>query len=124
MPKISLKVPLQRKKYNAAIKEAEYKVLATEYEKQNAENHLLARLESALSAHTDAERREQLYREQIETAEQASRLLMTDYSAAGNDFEEILRMQKLILKYKKDLIKAQKDWNLAVAEIAFLAAAM
>ena len=47
-------------------------------------------------------------------------ILITGYSTAGKDFEELLRMERMILKYSLELEKARADQNTAVAYLNYL----
>jgi cobalt-zinc-cadmium efflux system outer membrane protein len=46
---------------------------------------------------------------------------LAQYSTAGTNFEEVLRMDRQLLNYKLDLEKARVDQNTFVAKINYLA---
>jgi hypothetical protein len=51
---------------------------------------------------------------------QAMQILQTDYATNNKDFEEVLRMEKRLLKYALELEKARADNNASVAFITYL----
>ncbi len=120
MPVMSIKIPLYRGKYKAQVKEAGLNLEAMESLEDEQRNELQTNLERAWVAHSDAGRRIKLYREQIKVAGQARQILIKAYSADGKDFEEILRVQRMLLNYELEIIKAVKDKNTAVAKIKSL----
>ena len=61
-----------------------------------------------------------LYKHLLMLSVQARDILLADYTSAGIDFEEILRMERKILKYALELEKARADQNTAVAYINYL----
>lgn len=120
MPKVMLKLPLFKSKYEAAIQEQEYKVLALEEKKEDAALQLLTALEQGFTDYRRAKRQIALYREQIDLANRALDLLVTVYSTDSKDFEELLRMERQILSDQLAILKAQKEGNVAVAFIESL----
>jgi len=53
-------------------------------------------------------------------ANQAVDILVAGYTTAEKDFEEVLRMEKKVLKYALELEKARADQNTAVAYLDYL----
>ncbi|MCZ6900119.1 MAG: hypothetical protein O7F74_07760, partial [Bacteroidetes bacterium] len=53
-------------------------------------------------------------------AKQSLDILLAEYTSAGSDFEEILRMDRQVLKYALELEKARADQNTSVAYIQYL----
>lgn len=117
MPMITMKIPLFRGKYRAQVNEASLNLLALESMEEEVQNMLQTRLDMAWVEYDDANRRILLYNEQLEIANQVQTILIEAYSADGKEFEEILRVQRMILKYELELIKAVADKNTAVAQI-------
>ena len=68
----------------------------------------------------DASRRIDLYNKQTELANQAMDILYSEYSTSGKDFEEVLRMERRLLKYSLELEKALADKQAAMAFITYL----
>jgi cobalt-zinc-cadmium efflux system outer membrane protein len=120
MPMMSVSLPIYRKKYNGQYKEQQ--LLSEMYEAEHLDkgNMLNSKLQMAVADMTDADNRLSLYREQMRIAEQALQILVDAYSTGGKDFEEILRIQRMLLKYQLETAKAIKDKNTAVAAMEAL----
>ncbi len=115
MPMATVTIPLWRKKYTSSVREAEFLHHSVTVQKQDAGNELLVSYEDALKDFRDAERRIQLFNDLQQLAQQALNILMVQYTTAGNDFEELLRMQRQMLDYRLRLLDAIVDQNVAVA---------
>lgn len=120
MPKVMLKLPLFKSKYEAAIKEQEYKALSLKEKEKDTELQLLTALEQGFTEYRTAKRQIALFREQIDLAERALDLLVTVYSTDNKDFEELLRMERQILSDQLAILKAQKQGNVAVSFVESL----
>ena len=122
MPMVSVSIPIYRKKYKAMSREAELNQQAAGQRRENTVNQLTTQWTTALRDLDDASRRTELYREQSDLARQTLNLLMTGYSASGQDFEEVLRVQQQLLDYQLQLVTAVVDQHMAVAMLEMLAA--
>ncbi|MCA9732362.1 MAG: TolC family protein [Deferribacteres bacterium] len=120
MPMISMTLPLFRKKYTAAVKEAQLKQMNFKLQKQNMENSLVSAFESTVFQVVQARRFYELNLTQIAKTRQAIDLLATAYSNSGKDFDEVLRMQLQLLKYEMARATAVKDYYTAVAKYNYL----
>lgn len=120
MPMVSISLPIYRKKYTAMQNEARYNLQSLQEDRTNIENILIADYQDARWTYSDALSRIQLYNEQIKKSESALNILITAYSSDNIDFEEVLRMQQQILKYQIQLIKAEADLRVALAEINYV----
>lgn len=117
MPMATVSIPLWRKKYNASVKEAGFMREAAAEQKKETENQLLVSYEEALKDFNDAKRRIDLFRKQTELAQQALNILIVQYTTAGLDFEEVLRMQQTLLNYRLKGLDAVVDANVAAAMV-------
>ena len=120
LPQIGVRIPLYRSKYKAMVKESELRKEAVQFEKENTTNQFQTDFEKTYRDYRDAKRRMKLYRQLLMPSVQARDILIADYTSAGKDFEEILRMERKILKYALELEKARADQNTAVAYINYL----
>ncbi len=116
MPMFSMTIPLYRKKYSAAVKEAKLIQSRFTLQKQNTENLLFSAYDLSLFKIDRARQEFVLYSEQIIKTQQAINLLHTAYSTSGKDFEEVLRMQQQLLKYEMAQATAVQEYNTALAE--------
>jgi len=121
-PMLGVSLPIYRSKYRALVEEARWQREAVEQEKTAAQNRLETQLATGWRDYQDAQRRVALYQRLQQIAQQALSLLITEYSSAGKAFEEVLRMERLKLKYALELEKARADVNEAVAFIEMLMA--
>lgn len=119
-PKVGISVPLYRKKYKAMVMEAKYKLQSTEQSYTGKENELYMLVEVAHRDYLDGNRRIQLFREQLQLSQQALDILLAEYTTKGKNFEEVLRMERKILKYALELDKARADNNAAFAFMNYL----
>jgi len=119
-PKIGLTIPLYRNKYKAMIKEVVYLETAKELEQLNKSNMLKSLFEKGWKDYRDGERRIHLFHSQLELARKALHLLETNYATGNKNFEEILRMERKLLKYNLELEKAKADKQAAVSFISYL----
>jgi cobalt-zinc-cadmium efflux system outer membrane protein len=120
VPMISLRIPLYRKKYKAQKREASLNQESWKNMGIEERRKLQSQLETVWVSYIDAGRRISLYRNQSKIAEQTQNILVETYSTDGKDFEEILRVQRMLLKYELQIITALKDKNTAVAKIETL----
>jgi len=119
-PKIGMTIPLYRKKYTAMAKEAVLMQEAFENKKLAKTNSLESVFEKVFKEYEDANRRIDLYKKQEILAERAIQMLETEYSTHGKDFEELLRMEKRLLRYSLELEKARSDKQASIAFINYL----
>ena len=117
MPMISVSLPIYRKKYNAMEREAEYMIEAAQFEQESMANELKLMLQEAWYEYLDAQRRIKLFHRQTKILQQTQDLQLTTFTAAGTDFEEVLRIQRELFDYRLELIRAIVENNIAVAEI-------
>jgi outer membrane protein, heavy metal efflux system len=120
LPKVGISIPLYRKKYKALVKEASFRVEGAKFEREDQINALSSFFEIGYKDFRDGERRVKLYIEQLRLSEQALDILLAEYSTDGKNFEEVLRMERKVLKYDLELDKAKSDRNAAVAFINYL----
>lgn len=120
LPTIGVKIPLYRKKYDALIKEKEIAKESVSLKKENLSNELKTGLANSFRDYDDAVRRVDLYIELEKYASQALDILIAEYSSAETNFEEIIRMDRKLLKYELELEKARADQNTTVAYINYL----
>lgn len=119
-PKIGITIPLYRNKYKAMVNEIVYLQEAKNYEKINKENLLETLFENVWKDFQDSERRVSLYKTQLNLAEISLKLLETDYTTGNKNFEEMLRMERKLLKYNLELEKAKADKQAAISFITYL----
>ena len=119
-PQVGVRIPIYRKKYQAMINERQFLKTSISNQKINKTNQLELQLDKAWRDYLDAERRVSLYANLTGLANQVLNILVTQYSSGGSDFEELLRMERQLLRYQLELEKARADQNTAVSYIYYL----
>ncbi|MCU4158302.1 TolC family protein [Carboxylicivirga sp. A043] len=119
-PKVGITIPLYRNKYKAKVQEVIYLQEAKTNEKTDKENSITVLFEIVWKDYQDALRRTVLYEEQEELAEKSLSILESEYATSNLNFEEILRMERKLLKYALEMQKATADKEAAVAFIQYL----
>jgi outer membrane protein TolC len=120
LPTVGISIPLYRNKYKAMLNEAVYLETAKKEEKINKQNVLGTVFEQSWKDFSDAKRRVSLNESQSELAQKSLKLLETEYATDSKNFEEILRMERKLLKYGLELEKARADKQVAVSFIDYL----
>ncbi len=119
-PQVGVRIPLYRDKYQSMVKEKELLKSSISDRKKDKENQLKTAMEKAWRDYSDAVRRVSLNQRLMRVANQALNILVAQYSTAGKEFEEILRMDRQLLRYELELEKARADQNTFVAQINYL----
>ncbi len=119
-PKIGITIPLYRKKYTSLVKEVVFMQDAVENKKLDKVNVLETIYERAFADYTDAQRQIELHKKQRDIAKKALRILESEYATEGRNFEEILRMERQVLRHSLELEKSKSDLNASTAFIHYL----
>jgi len=122
MPMVSVSIPIFRKRYNAARKEAQLMQEKYSLEKKETINSLTSNYESLWFQIQQQKDLIDLYQEQILETKQTLNLLFSAYGNSGKDFEEVLRMQQQLLKYEKMDAMAETQYQTAVAKLNYITA--
>jgi len=120
MPMVSVSVPLFSKKYSSRRKQLQLDQKALEYNKVDATNKLNALFENAIAEIKNAKSTIKTQEENIIQADQAHKVLLTSYQTANMDFEQVLEIQQLKLKFQLIKIAAEKKYAKQMAIIQFL----
>lgn len=120
LPSVGITIPLYRNKYKAMIQEVVYLETAKEYEKVDKLNMLETLFENGWKNYMDADRRIALYKSQLMLARKSVNILEVDYATGNKNFEEILRMERKVLKFNLELEKARADKQAAISFINYL----
>jgi len=120
MPMVTMSIPIFRKKYKAAEKEANLMRESYQSKKEALDNQLTVQYENALFKIEQQLDLLELYNHQIERTEQSIKLILASYQNTGNDFEEVLRMQQQLLKYQKLSVNVLVKYHIAVEEIKYI----
>lgn len=105
MPMVTVTLPIFRKKYKAARKEAQLMQEAYSFKQEAAFNSLNTEYEKLKFMIASEYQMTQLYQEQVVDTERALQLSITSYSNEGKQFEDLIAIQKELYRYKGELIK-------------------
>lgn len=119
-PNVGISIPLYRNKYKAMVQEVVFLAEAKENEKADKTNMLETLFENGWKEYLDADRRIELFTSQLILAKKSARILETDYATGNKNFEEVLRMERKILKFNLELEKARADKQAAISFINYL----
>lgn len=119
-PTVGITIPLYRSKYKAMVQEVAYLETANQKAKESKSNKLETLFENTWKDYLDAERRIRLNEEQLDLARKSLKILESEYATASTNFEEILRMERKVLKYNLELEKAIADKQAVIAFINYL----
>lgn len=122
MPMVTVGIPIFRGKYKSAKKEAQLMQDSYSLQKEDRINQLTSGYEMADFDRVKQMELLKLYDEQIAETQQVLNLLLSAYGNSGTAFEEVLRTQQQLLKYKKMKATAMKDYHVAVAKLNYLTA--
>ncbi len=122
MPMVSASIPIFRKKYRAAEKEAQLMQEKYSFQKKETINSLTSGYESVWFQLQQQKDLIDLYDEQILESNQTLNLLFSAYGNSGKDFEEVLRMQQQLLKYEKMKAMAETQYQTALAKLNYITA--
>ena len=122
MPMVTMSLPLFRGKYKAFVKEAQFTQSALTQHRADLENRLVSSFEISSYELERTVQLTELYNVQILKTNQAIDLLYSAYANSGKDFEEILRMEQQLLKYKIAKATASKDHYVAAAKLDYITA--
>ena len=113
----SVKIPLFKKKYEAKEKEEQLKIAALTDKKAEVLSRFMAAIEKAYADYEMAQLKINLYERQIEITQAAINILETNYSAKGNNFDELLRLEKELIDYDLKILKAIVQSHFAKSSI-------
>lgn len=122
MPMLSMSIPIYRNKYKASIKEAKLMQESYSFQKKEATNMLISNYEMAWFELQQQQQLISLYEQQKQTSQQSLDLLFSAYGNSGKEFEEVLRMQQELLKYRKMSATALSQYQIAKAKINYITA--
>ena len=115
MPMVTITLPIYRKKYNAMKSEAGLLKTSTSQGYTATSNSLQAEFYEAVQLYQDAIRRQKLYADQYQLADQSLSIMLKSFSSSGASLTDILRVRQQMLDYKTRQVEALADYNTSVA---------
>ena len=120
MPMVTLSVPLFSKKFSSKQKQLKLEQKAIETTKEETTNQLLSLYEKTMANLTNAKVSVKTQSANIDQANQAEKVLMAAYQTAKMDFEQLLVIQQLKLKFQLKKINALTKYALQKSKLEFL----
>lgn len=120
MPMFSVSLPVFRKKYRAAKEEARLMAEASKQQKEAVINEMKSEAEMETFRLQKSQRLIELYERQINSSAQANKLLISGFSNANSDFEEVLQMNQDILMFQIEKVSAVTETFKAASRLQFL----
>ena len=112
-----VKIPLYRQKYDAKEREENLKITALDNKRADVLSLFNSAIEKAYADYETARLKMDLYRQQMEITRAAINILETDYSTRGNNFDELLRLEKELIDYDLKMLKAIVQSHIAKSSI-------
>ena len=113
----TVKVPLYRQKFEAKEREEKLIIATLDYKKEDVLSRFNAVIEQAFADYEMARLKIELYEQQISITESAIKILETSFSAKGNNFDELLRLEIERIDYDLKMLKAIVQSHFAKASI-------
>ncbi len=120
MPMVSVSIPIFNNKYKSVTKQNELKQKELQAQKDQRLNLLQTRLEEAVSIRNSARMTANTFIENLEQAKDAEEILVRSYETGTIDFNDVLEIQELQLKFQTGLIEAVKNYYMQAAVINYL----
>ena len=120
MPMVSLSIPIFNKKYKSQTKQNEFQQQEIMAEKQQRLNKLETALDKALKDRISSRIRYETQSKNLEQANDAEEILMKSYETGTIDFNDILDIQELQLKFQINQIESVKNYYVQTTIVHYL----
>jgi len=120
MPMVSLSIPIFNNKYKSISRQNELRQLELNAQKDERRNQLETTLESARSNREASRITYNTQLNNLEQARDAEEVLIRSYETGTIDFNDVLDIQELQLKFQIGLIEATKNYYVQMAIINYL----
>ncbi|MCB0611263.1 MAG: TolC family protein, partial [Lewinella sp.] len=124
MPMFSVTVPIWKKKYNAAAEERRLMQVMYADLKKDMQNELTSMYELTFYELEKTAQMTELLNLQMQKTQQAVDLVLAAYSNAGQDFEEVLRLQQQLFRYQMEKVSAKTEYQLTLVKLDYLTGKM
>lgn len=105
MPMFSIQVPIYKAQNQARVKEVAFELMALEHQETQLMDYLEVELEQVLTQYRAAQINLKRYREQVGFTQKTLDLLLTQYSVDAKGFDEVLKLEAMLLNYQKKLVE-------------------
>lgn len=120
MPMVSVSIPIFNKKYKSVTKQNELQQQEINYQKQERLNSLETLLDKALNERISARISSTTATKNLKQAKDAEEILIKSYETGTIDFNDVLDIQELQLKFQMNQIEAVKSYYVQTTIINYL----
>lgn len=120
MPMVSLSIPIFNNKYKSKTRQNELRKLEIQSQKEERLNVLKAELAKAISQRNQARIKYETQAKNLKQAEDAEEILIKNYETGTIDFNDVLDIQELQLKFQMSQIETIKVYYIQSAIINYL----
>ncbi|NJB71024.1 outer membrane protein TolC [Saonia flava] len=120
MPMVSLSVPMFNKRYDSRTKQNELRRQEIELQKQERLNVLESSFAKAVSQRNEARIAFNIQAKNLKQAKDAEQILIKNYETGTIDFEDVLEIQELQLKFQLNQIQSVRLYYVQSALINYL----
>ena len=120
MPMVSVSIPLFSKKYSSKQKQLQLEQQAVDSNLKNTKNNLVTAYEKAVYGRMNAKSTIQTQELNIEEVDKAKNVLLATYETGSVDFDQLLEIQQLKLKFQFIKVSSEKDFAIQTAKLAYL----
>lgn len=117
MPMFRIQVPIYKAQNQARVKEVAFELIALEHQEEQLMDYLEVKLEQALTQYRAAIINLKHYRKQVYFTQKTLDLLLTQYSVDAKGFDDVLKLEAMLLNYQKKLIEYALLQNESLIEI-------
>ncbi|MGB5497944.1 MAG: TolC family protein, partial [Maribacter sp.] len=120
MPMVSLSIPIFNKSYKSQTKQNELRQFEIKAQKQQRLNKLEALLDRAVNDRVSARISHNTQSKNLKEAKDAEQILLKNYVTGTVDFNDVLDIQELQLKFQMNQIESVKDYYVQTTIINYL----
>lgn len=120
MPMVSLSIPIFDKRYNSRTKQNELRKQELEFQKQERLNVLEAALAKAVAQRNEARIAYNTQTRNLKRAKDAEQILIKNYETGTIDFNDVLDIQELQLKFQLNQIQSEQLYFVQSSVINYL----
>lgn len=117
VPKVMVSLPIYRKQYKAKDAEEKARIEALEYRKEDVTSQVMTKIIAAKMNYSQAILDNELSVKQIETIRRTYAIMLAEYSVDGRNFDDLLEIENLRLKYRLGIVRSVYAAQKAKADI-------
>ncbi|MCG2460984.1 TolC family protein [Flavobacteriaceae bacterium F89] len=124
MPMVSFSIPVFNNKYKSQTKQNELRKLEIKSQKNERLNSLKAKLSKAISQRNESRIKYSTQEKNLKRAKDAEEILIKNYETGTIDFDDVLDIQELQLRFQMDKIASIRNYYEQSAIINYLVSAL